>query len=99
MVRLTPQASKPEDYRLLTQTDIVRFLFANRDKLDQALLKQTVAQAGLVQGRKNMLCVSEDEALNVLQAFRRMTQRDMNCIGTIDSLYRHLAAHRLTGFA
>ncbi|ELR12719.1 CBS domain containing protein [Acanthamoeba castellanii str. Neff] len=102
LVRLTPQASKPEDYRLLTQTDIVRFLFANRDKLDQALLSQTVAQAGLVQGRKNMLCVSEDEALNVLQAFRRMTQRDMNCIGICDKSGRlvcNLSASDLRGMA
>jgi len=102
LVRLTPQASKPEDYRLLTQTDIVRFLFSNRDKLDQTLLSQTVAQAGLVQGRKNMLCVSEDEALNVLQAFRRMTQRDMNCIGICDKSGRlvcNLSASDLRGMA
>merc|ERR1711879_1081228 len=93
LVRLTPQPSKPEDYRLLTQTDIVRFLFSDRDKLDQA---------GLVQGRKNMLCVSEDEALNVLQAFRRMTQRDMNCIGVCDKSGRlvcNLSASDLRGMA
>jgi hypothetical protein len=82
LVKLTPQASKPEDYRLLTQTDIVRFLMTNYARLDWSLLSQTVAEAGLVQGRKNLLCVTEDESLNVLQAFRRMTQRDMNCIGT-----------------
>jgi CBS domain-containing protein len=103
LVKLTPQASKPEDYRLLTQTDIVRFLMTNYARLDWSLLSQTVAEAGLVQGRKNLLCVTEDESLNVLQAFRRMTQRDMNCIGICDKhtgrLVCNLSASDLRGMA
>eukprot|EP00030_Apusomonadida_sp_AF-17_P005891 a676594_640.p2 GENE.a676594_640~~a676594_640.p2 ORF type:complete len:332 (-),score=150.69 a676594_640:58-1014(-) len=69
----------PETHReaLLSQTDVVRFIHENRDRVDQTVLNGTIAPRGSV------LTMHSDQ--RALVGFRRMCQHDRSSIAIVDA--------------
>ncbi len=85
LVKISPESSAagPDGYKLVSQTDVIRFLYQNRDNLNQELLHSTVEQTNVFTPRPKLTLIEEGKT--ALEAFRMMSKDKMlTCVGVVN---------------